>query len=451
MPRPRELPDRARVVIVGGGVGGTSIAYHLAQLGERDVVLVDRAELTSGSTFHSAGLVGQLRGSVSLTRMMMDSVELYRRLGDACGWVECGGLRLACTPEREEELHRQVGWSRTFGLPLELLSADEAAALFPLMSTDGVRAASYLPTDGYLDPSQLTYALAEGAREGGCRIYTHTRVTGIDVDAGARARRADRVGRRSRPRSSSTPAACSPPRSAAWPACASRWCPSRTSTSSPSRSASATASHLPTLRDPDLLVYYREEGGGLVMGGYERRSAPWSLRPDGLDAIAPDFNGHPARGGLGPLRGDRGQLAQARAGDGGREGHAADQRARGASPPTTSSCWARARCAASSSPPASAPTGWPAPAAWARRWPSGSWPASRRWTCGRWTSGASARTTARRATRSSARARSTRPTTTSSTPATSAQAGRPLRVSSAYALAPRRTARPSARSPAGSG
>jgi len=108
LPRPRELPERARVVIVGGGVGGTSIAYHLAQLGERDVVLVDRAELTSGSTFHSAGLVGQLRGSVSLTRMMMDSVALYRRLGEACGWVECGGLRLACTPEREEELHREL-------------------------------------------------------------------------------------------------------------------------------------------------------------------------------------------------------------------------------------------------------------------------------------------------------------------------------------------------------
>src|ERR1700722_609697 len=93
MPRPRELPTRARVVIIGGGVGGASIAYHLAGQGERDVVLVDRNELTSGSTFHSAGLVGQLRGSVSLTRMMMDSVELYRQLD--CGWVECGGLRLA--------------------------------------------------------------------------------------------------------------------------------------------------------------------------------------------------------------------------------------------------------------------------------------------------------------------------------------------------------------------
>jgi 4-methylaminobutanoate oxidase (formaldehyde-forming) len=290
LPRPRELPERARVVIVGGGVGGTSIAYHLAALGERDVVLVDRAELTSGSTFHSAGLVGQLRGSVSLTRMMMDSVALYRHLGEACGWVECGGLRLACTPEREEELHRQVGWSRTFGLALELLSADEAAALFPLMSTDGVRAASYLPTDGYLDPSQLTYALAEGAREGGCRIYTHTRVTAIDVEAGrvrgvqtewgpieaevvvnAGGMFAAAIGRMAGVRVPVVPFA------------------HEYLVTQPFRERDD--GHLPTLRDPDLLVYYREEGGGLVMGGYERHSAPWSLRPDGLDAIAPDFNG----------------------------------------------------------------------------------------------------------------------------------------------------------------
>ncbi|HEX7300066.1 MAG TPA: FAD-dependent oxidoreductase [Solirubrobacteraceae bacterium] len=291
MPRARELPERARVVIIGGGVGGTSIAYHLAALGERDVVLVDRAELTSGSTFHSAGLVGQLRGSVSLTRMMMDSVDLYRRLGDACGWVECGGLRLACTPEREQELHRQVGWSRTFGLPLELLSAEEAAALFPLMATDGVRAASYLPTDGYLDPSQLTYALAEGARDGGCRIFTHTRVTGIDVEGGrvrgvetewgpmeaevvvnAGGMFAAEIGRMAGVRVPVVPFA------------------HEYLVTQPFRDREDGA-HLPTLRDPDLLVYYREEGGGLVMGGYERDSAPWSLRDDGLDAIAPDFNG----------------------------------------------------------------------------------------------------------------------------------------------------------------
>jgi 4-methylaminobutanoate oxidase (formaldehyde-forming) len=298
MPRPRELPDRARIVIVGGGVGGTSIAYHLAQLGERDVVLLDRNELTSGSTFHSAGLVGQLRSSVSLTKMMMYSVELYRRLRAESefdpGWTECGGIRLACTREREEELHRQVGWAKTFGLPLELLSPAEAQELFPLMSTDGVRAASFLPTDGYLDPSQLTYALADGARRGGCRIFTHSRVTGIGVERGrvtgvrtewgdieaeivvnAGGMYAAEIGRLAGVRVPIVPFAheylvTQPFRE---------------------RFGSHPPTHLPTLRDPDLLVYYREEGGGLVMGGYERHSAPWALGEDGLDRIPPDFNG----------------------------------------------------------------------------------------------------------------------------------------------------------------
>jgi 4-methylaminobutanoate oxidase (formaldehyde-forming) len=289
MPRPRELPDRARVVIVGGGVGGASIAYHLAQLGERDVVLVDRNELTSGSTFHSAGLVGQLRSSVSLTRMMMYSVELYRTLD--CGWVECGGIRLACTPEREEEVHRQVAWARTFGLPLQLVSAGEARELFPLMVTDGVRVGSYLPTDGYLDPSQLTYALAEGAREGGARIFTHTRVTGIDVRDGAvrgvstewgdieaevvvnaGGMYAAEIGRLAGVRVPIVPMA------------------HEYLVTQPFRERIA-GEHLPTLRDPDNLVYFREEGAGLVMGGYERHCAPWALDEHLVDRIPPDFNG----------------------------------------------------------------------------------------------------------------------------------------------------------------
>jgi glycine cleavage system aminomethyltransferase T/glycine/D-amino acid oxidase-like deaminating enzyme len=289
MPRPRELPDRARVVIIGGGVGGTAIAYHLARLGERDMILVDRGELTSGSTFHSAGLVGQLRSSVSLTRMMMDSVALYETLD--CGWVGCGGIRLAGTPEREQEVMRQVAWAKTFGLPLELISAEQARELFPLMVTDGVRCASYLPTDGYLDPSQLTYALADGARAGGCRVFTHTRVEGIDVRDGrvagvrtewgnietevvvnAGGMFAAELGRMAGVRVPVIPFA------------------HEYLVTQPFRER-APGEHLPTLRDPDLLIYFREEGAGLVMGGYERHSAPWSLDADHVDRIPPDFNG----------------------------------------------------------------------------------------------------------------------------------------------------------------
>jgi glycine cleavage system aminomethyltransferase T/glycine/D-amino acid oxidase-like deaminating enzyme len=285
----RELPARARVVIVGGGVGGASVAYHLAALGERDVVLLERSELTSGSTFHSAGLVGQLRSSLPLTRMMMDSVELYRKLD--CGWVECGGLRLACTREREEEVLRQVAWAQTFGLPLELISAEEAGALFPLMSTEGVRCASYLPSDGYLDPSLLTQALAAGAREGGCRVLTHTRVSGIEVgDGRVRGVQTERgeieaevvvnaggmfaaeIGRMAGVRVPVVPFA------------------HEYLVTQPFRERSP-GEHLPTLRDPDLLIYFREEGAGLVMGGYERRSAPWALDERMLDAIPGDFNG----------------------------------------------------------------------------------------------------------------------------------------------------------------
>src|SRR6187551_585256 len=179
---------RARAVVVGGGVGGCSILYWLTRLGWNDVVLLERAELTSGSTFHSAGLVGQLRSSLSLTKMMMASVGLYRALeaevGLETGWREVGSLRLASSEERLEEIARQAGWAKTFGLPLELVSAADAQELFPPMTTDGVLGAAFLPTDGYIDPSQLTFALAEGARRGGAEINTSTRVTGIDVERG---------------------------------------------------------------------------------------------------------------------------------------------------------------------------------------------------------------------------------------------------------------------------
>jgi glycine/D-amino acid oxidase-like deaminating enzyme len=281
------MRDRARIVVIGGGVGGCSIAYWLTRLGERDVMLLERADLTSGSTFHSAGLVGQLRGSLSLTRMMMSSVDLYRSLGAEVGletgWREVGSLRLASSPERMEELARQAGWAKTFGLPLELVSADDAQRLFPPMSTEGVLGAAFLPTDGYVDPSQLTFALAEGARRGGAEVLTNSRVTAIDVDRN-RVRRVhtDRgavdaeivvnAGGMFAKELGELVGVNVPVVPMAHEYLVTK--------------PSDLPLEMPTMRDPSLLVYFRPESGGLIMGGYEREPAPWSL-----DGIPADFNG----------------------------------------------------------------------------------------------------------------------------------------------------------------
>ena len=281
------MRTRAQAVVIGGGVGGCSILYWLAKLGWDDVLLVERADLTSGSTFHSAGLVGQLRGSLSLTKMMMASVELYRTIGEEVGletgWREVGSLRLASSPERLEEIARQAGWAKTFGLPLELISADEAQGLFPPMTTKGVLGAAHLPTDGYVDPSQLTYALAEGARRAGAEIATNTRVTAIatergqvtgvvtdkgeiqaDVVVNAGGMFAAELGRLAGVTVPIVPMA-------------HEYLVTR---------PAGLPLDMPTMRDPSLLVYFRPESGGLIMGGYERDPAPWSL-----DGIPSDFNG----------------------------------------------------------------------------------------------------------------------------------------------------------------
>src|SRR5436309_7522286 len=281
------MRDRAQVVIVGGGVGGCAVAYWLGRLGWSDVLLLERAELTSGSTFHSAGLVGQLRGSLSLTKMMMQSVELYRSLGAEVGletgWREVGSLRLASSKERMEELARQAGWAKTFGLPLELISAGEAQQLFPPMSTGGVLGAAYLPTDGYIDPSQLTFALAEGARRGGAEIATSTRVAAIGVaDGRVRSVETDKgtietgvvineggifaaeIGMLAGVNVPVVPMA-------------HEYLVTR---------PAGVPLDVPTMRDPSLLVYFRGESCGLVMGGYERHPAPWAL-----DGVPADFNG----------------------------------------------------------------------------------------------------------------------------------------------------------------
>ena len=287
------MTDHARAVIIGGGVGGTSIAYHLTQLGWEDVVLVDRAELTSGSTFHSAGLVGQLRSSVTLTKMMMYGVELYRRLAAETGidpsWHEVGSLRLASTPARLEELRRQAGWAKTFGLPLELISAADAQTRFPLLSTDGVLGAVFLPTDGWLDPSGLAQALAAGARARGATIQTHSRVVAITTERG----RVTGVEVERRGGERTTIAADVVVNAGGMFApeigrLAGVNVPIIPMTHEYlfTEPIDGVRPDLPTMRDPDNLCYFREEVGGLCMGGYERQPAPWSL-----DGIPPDFNG----------------------------------------------------------------------------------------------------------------------------------------------------------------
>jgi 4-methylaminobutanoate oxidase (formaldehyde-forming) len=280
------------VVVIGGGVGGASVAYHLAERGERDVVLVERSELTSGSTFHSAGLVGQLRADPTLTRMNMYSVELYRQLEAGefpVGWRECGGIKLASSPERVEEIRRQISWARTYDLPLHEITPEDVGQRFPLVSLDGVLGAAYLESDGYLDPSQLCYSLANHARARGVAVQQRTRVLGVDVERGrVHAVRTDRgsiecevvvdcggmfaaeIGRLAGVRVPLVPLA------------------HQYVVTEPIRDRGAPP--LPTLRDPDLLVYFRQEVDGLVMGGYERNPAPWTASPNSYDAVPPDFN-----------------------------------------------------------------------------------------------------------------------------------------------------------------
>ncbi|PSR34132.1 MAG: hypothetical protein C7B46_06970 [Sulfobacillus benefaciens] len=286
------MKSEARVVVIGGGVAGTSIAYHLTLLGCHDVVLLDRNELTSGSTFHSAGLVGQLRSSVSLTKMLMYSAELYRRLkedtGVDPGWREVGSLRLASTPERFEELQRQAGWAKTFGLPLELISAGEARDLFPLMDPKNVLGAAYLPTDGYLDPSNLAQALAKGARQRGAEINTFTRVLAIESEHG----RVSRVVTDKGVIKAEIVVNAGGMYSGQIGRLAGIHVPvipmqhQYIITTALDDVDPNVMDRLPTMRDPDNLVYFRSWGRGLVMGGYERTPAPW-----GLDGIPETFNG----------------------------------------------------------------------------------------------------------------------------------------------------------------
>ena len=184
-----QLPSSAKIVIIGGGIVGSSVAYHLGAMGLTDVLLLERGKLTSGSTWHAAGLVGQLRSSANITQLLGYSVALYDRLeaetGQATGWKRNGGLRLACNAERWTEVKRQATTARSFGLDMQLLSPREAQDLWPLMQIDDVVGAAFLPTDGQASPSDITAALAKGARMRGVTIREGVSVTAVEVENGA--------------------------------------------------------------------------------------------------------------------------------------------------------------------------------------------------------------------------------------------------------------------------
>jgi len=288
-----DFPNSAQAVIIGGGIVGCSSAYHLAKLGW-EVVLVERAKLTSGTTFHAAGLVGQLRSNANITQLLGYSVDLYDRLeeetGQATGWKMNGGLRLACNEDRWIEVKRQATTAHSFGLDMQLLTPKEAQDLWPLMQVDDVIGAAFLPTDGQANPSDITLSLARGARMAGARIFEDTAVTRIVVEDGQIKGVETDKGRINCAR-----VIC----------CAGQW--SRTLAATVgvnvplvsvehqymvTEQIDGVTPGLPTLRDPDRLTYYKEEVGGLVMGGYEPNPIPWAVDgiPDGFHYTLLDSN-----------------------------------------------------------------------------------------------------------------------------------------------------------------
>ena len=291
-----ELPTTAKAVVIGGGIVGCSTAYHLGKLGWTDTVLLERKKLTSGTTFHAAGLVGQLRTSANITQLLGYSVDLYRRLeqetGLQTGWKMNGGLRLACTAERWTEVKRQATTAHSFGLEMHLLTPQEAQDLWPLMTIDDLVGAAFLPTDGQANPSDITQSLARGARMAGVRIFEDTPVTRIIVEEG-------------RIRGVETPQGRIDCEKVV--ICAGQWTRTLAATVGVNvplvsvehqymvteRIAGVTP-NLPTLRDPDRLTYWKEEVGGLVWGGYEPNPVPWAVKgiPEGFhfELLTSDFD-----------------------------------------------------------------------------------------------------------------------------------------------------------------
>ena len=281
------MRDSAQVVIIGGGIVGCSIAYHLTRMGWKDVVIVEKGELTSGSTWHAAGLVGQLRSNRNVTRMLKYSVELYEKLeeetGLATGWKRSGCLRLACSEARLFELKRGATMARGFGLDMHIISPKEAHGLFPIMSLDGVIGAAFMPSDGEVDPNGLTMSMAKGAKNRGAEINRQTLVTDFEIK-GNRVTAINTDKGRIRCEILVIAAGM-------W----SREVGQMAGINVPlipvqhqyivTEEISDVPTDLPTMRDSDSLIYYKREVGGLIMGGYEHDPIPWAL-----GGIPKDFN-----------------------------------------------------------------------------------------------------------------------------------------------------------------
>ncbi|WP_186398109.1 FAD-dependent oxidoreductase [Stappia sp. P2PMeth1] len=272
------LPQQAQIVVIGGGIIGCSTAYHLARDHKAGVLLLEQGKLTSGSTWHAAGLVGQLRSSASITQVLKYSVDLYKRLdaetGLETGWRMTGCLRLACNQDRWIEYRRLATTARSFGMEMHLLSPDEVKAMWPLMRVDDLVGATFLPTDGQASPSDITQSLAKGARMHGVRIVEGVRVTGFVME-GSRITHVETTQGR---------IACDKVVN-----CAGQWARqvgAMAGVNVPlqpvkhqyiiTEAIEGITSNTPTVRDPDRRTYFKEEVGGLALGGYEPDPIAWT-------------------------------------------------------------------------------------------------------------------------------------------------------------------------------
>ncbi|MDB2320585.1 FAD-dependent oxidoreductase [Amylibacter sp.] len=283
------IQKNARVVIVGGGVIGCSVAYHLAKKGWNDVVLLERKQLTSGTTWHAAGLIAQLRASANMTKLAKYSQELYGNLeketGVATGFKRCGSITVALTEERKEEIFRQAAMARAFGVDVEEISPEEVKSKYEHLNIDGVKAGVWLPKDGQGDPGNITQALAKGARNRGAKIFENTLVTGITK----KGRRVSGVNWNSENESGYIEADMVVNCGGMWGHEVGRMvgvnvplhaCEHFYIVTEPIKGLT----QLPVLRVPDECAYYKEDAGKFLLGAFEPVSKPW-----GMGGIPKDF------------------------------------------------------------------------------------------------------------------------------------------------------------------